>query len=135
MGARMKVRDWPERFDAVLDEYRRTAFRWGERDCVTFAFDDIQAVTGARLPVDITWSSEEEARAVIDQFGGLVAGFTAHLGAPVSPLLCTAGDIGITAAPDGSDALCVCGGRSWLALGSRGLVSVDQGAVSVAWRL
>jgi len=115
----MKVRDWPERFDAVLDEYRRTAFRWGERDCVTFAFDVI----------------EDEARAVIEQFGGLVAGFTLHIGESVAPLMCSAGDIGITAAPDGSDALCVCGGRSWFALGPRGLVHVDQSAVSTAWKL
>jgi hypothetical protein len=131
----MKVRDWPERFDAVLDEYRRTAFRWGERDCVTFAFDVIEAMTGSRLPVEVAWSSEDEARAVIEQFGGLVAGFTLHIGESVAPLMCSAGDIGITAAPDGSDALCVCGGRSWFALGPRGLVHVDQSAVSTAWKL
>jgi hypothetical protein len=131
----MKVRDWAERFDSVLDQYRRTAFKWGERDCVTFAFDVIEAMTGSRLAVDVTWSTEAEAREVIEQFGGLVAGFTLHLGEPVDPLMCSAGDVGITTTPDGSEALCVCGGRSWLALGPRGLVHVDQSAVKTAWKL
>ena len=41
-----RLRDWPERLDALLRSRASVPFEWGRNDCCTFVADAIEAMTG-----------------------------------------------------------------------------------------
>lgn len=48
----MRVHDWPEQLNDVIDAARKTPFEWGRHDCCLFAADAVQAITGVDHAAD-----------------------------------------------------------------------------------
>lgn len=46
MGATVRFQDWPSRLEAIIRSRERAPFSWGTNDCVLFAADAINAMTG-----------------------------------------------------------------------------------------
>lgn len=63
--------DWPERLALILESRAATPFQWGVQDCVTFAADVAQALTGVDLIARYrgTYDSEEGAAAIVGDIG------------------------------------------------------------------
>ena len=131
----MRLHDWPLRLEALIDDRLHTRFSFGLHDCCMWACDVVMAVTGRDPVADLrsTYSTEEEAAAVMEAGGGLAAMAEARFGPEIKPLAAAAGDVGIIDT-DLGPALVACGGATWLAASGFGVVAVDQSQVLRAWR-
>jgi hypothetical protein len=84
-------------FDALLKFIEARAqqpFVWGSaaNDCVSYAAAAVLALTGRDTLGDLTWASEDEAFAVLNEVGGLEAAITARL-LSISPSMAQRGDV------------------------------------------
>lgn len=124
--------DWQRRLDAVIQAATERPFSWGRHDCITFAAECVEAVTGVDLlqPVRGTWHSQLQALRMLSKLGGIPAVLTRHLGAEVPPLMARPGDVGITE----SGATVVCCGDLWRGPGACGLEFVHPFEIKQAWR-
>lgn len=131
----MRLHDWALRLESLIDDRLHTRFSFGQHDCCMWACDVVRAVTGRDPVADLrgTYSTEEEASAVMDAGGGLEAMAEARFGPEIKPLAAAAGDVGIIDT-DLGPALVACGGSTWLAASGFGVVAVDQSQVLRAWR-
>lgn len=78
-----------------LLQRHEAALVWGVNDCVQFAADAC-GYYGTRRPSLPAYSSEQEARAIIDAGGGLAALVARELGAPIHPKDTRLGDVVLT---------------------------------------
>ena len=90
-----RLRDWPERLDALLRDRADWPFVWGVHDCCTFCADAVQAITGVDVMGTLRqrYHSAFEALGLTQELGGLKAAVSSVLGEPCSPALCTVGDV------------------------------------------
>lgn len=65
--------DWPERLEAFLRERAARPFAWGAQDCVTFAADAVEAMTGVDPIADLRgrWTTPRQALREMERHGGL----------------------------------------------------------------
>ena len=131
----MRLHDWALRLESLIDDRLHTRFSFCQHDCCMWACDVVLAVTGRDPVADLrgTYSTEEEAAAVMEAGGGLAAMAEARFGPEIKPLAAAAGDVGIIDT-DLGPALVACGGATWLAASGFGVVAVDQSQVLRAWR-
>lgn len=131
-----RLRDWPERLDAVLRLKASCAFAWGTNDCCTLCADAIQAMTGVDVMATLRgrYATAFEALGLMQSLGGLQAAVTDLLGEPCSPALCTVGDVLLLQNED-RDILALCNGGTALVAGQNGLVSVADPHIVAAWRV
>lgn len=80
-----RLPDWERRLQGYIADRRNEPFVMGVNDCVSFARGAIEAMTGADPCPDLTWSSDAEAEALLEQ--GLETLVSRYLGDPV-PVLC-----------------------------------------------
>lgn len=129
-----RLRDWQERLSALISARRDWPFAWGENDCCTFAASAVECVTGHDLADGLRGHrSAQEAAEVLREHGGVVGLATDRLGPAIAPALAQVGDVGMVTL-DGRDTLVICAGSDWIGPGSSGLVRVEHGAASHAWR-
>tara|TARA_R110000803_G_scaffold113161_1_gene181547 strand:+ start:1505 stop:1894 length:390 start_codon:yes stop_codon:yes gene_type:complete len=64
----------------ALNKWKRRAFEYGDADCVQFANFITKELTGRDYLRDFTYSTEEQANAIIDKEGDLEDTVTAILG-------------------------------------------------------
>jgi hypothetical protein len=134
---RYRLTCWPERLAALVEERRSVPFTWGEHDCVSFAADAAQAVTGADpiAPWRGSYASEEEGDRILgpDGLEAFVARFLADFGArEIPPARAQRGDWVLLTI--GNQALCgVCLGATIAAPGQRGLAFVPARKAVRAW--
>lgn len=91
-----RLPDWPERLITFLEDRRGIPFQWGRNDCVTFAADGVQAITGfdALGPLRGSWTSEREASLRLLARGGITNAVRSVLGMEMdSPALAQRGDV------------------------------------------
>lgn len=131
-----RLHDWALRLEAIEASRLATPFEWGVHDCCLWAADCAQAVTGNDPAAALrgTYSTRDEAYAVIAGFGMLGDVATALLGPEVSVLLAQTGDIGLIEDDAGQEALAVYMGGPWLAAQPSGLVVVPSHQVTRVWR-
>ncbi len=131
-----RLRDWPERFDALVQSHAHTPFGWGAHDCCTFAADAVQALTGQDVMADLRarYDSALTAARLMEDLGGLQSAVTALMGPPCSPVYCTVGDV-LLVKNEGRALLAICNGTSGLAPGPAGLVAVDAQSALAGWRV
>jgi len=58
MGAVMRLNDWNQNLNNVIDVYRERAFCWGRADCLNLVNDAHHAMTGEPLAAD--WLGDYE---------------------------------------------------------------------------
>ncbi len=134
----LRLENWHSRLATYLASIARTPWHPGSHDCVTFAADWRQAVTGVDLLGDFrgVYTTLEEG------FDLLAAqGWTDHIAAATQgltecpPLAATLGDL--VAVQDGDRDLAMggCGGPHLHVLTPRGLGTLPLTAAVRAWRL
>lgn len=57
--------DWPERWNAFVEERRNRPFQWGANDCGLFAADAVLAVTGTDIAKD--WRGYRTERGALNR--------------------------------------------------------------------
>lgn len=131
-----RLPDWPARFAALVAQRRACPFGWGAHDCVLWAADDVQALTGIDPAVEWrgTYETALQAERLVRQLGGLVGIAERALGQPIAPLLARVGDVGLVDT-EGRELFAVCNGTHWLAPCDRGLATLGLPSARLAWRV
>ena len=138
----MRVADWPEQLQAVLERMARTPFEWGCDDCFLWAVRAACAVTGGN-PGD-TYGAPW-CYAYVGRLGALrilaahtlpEIGDQAFGGQRIPPLCAQRGDIALVPAGEGSQAFAIvdherCVGPAV----SGGLTYVPLDQAIMAWRI
>lgn len=130
-----RLPDWQTRLGDLIGQRMRAPFAWGRHDCVMFAADAVLAVTGADLAQGLrgTYTTADEAAAVLQQHGGLIELCIRRLGPVVPVTLAQPGDVGLVRMGD-VPALVVCGGAHFLGVGAAGLQPMLPEEVVRTWR-
>ena len=130
-----RVENWQQALSAVIRACWNAPFAWGEHDCVMFAADCVQAITGSDPAAEYRGKYETEVGAakLMKRSGGLREMATAALGDEISPALATLGDVGLHEV-DEAPALAICAGTHWLAAGPNGLVALQHDSIVTSWR-
>lgn len=91
----MRFEDWPQRLDAALAASRSRRFAYGTFDCMLFAADCVQAITGVDHAADFRgYDSKVAAYRIIARYGSLEAMITSLLGRdPIHPAQARRGDV------------------------------------------
>ena len=132
----MRLIDWQSRLATVMREAQARPFAWGTHDCVIFAADCVQAVTGRDPIADVrtSWADERQALRLLAAGGGISNLIRGRIGVELKvPALAQPGDIGVCI-QEGREALCVCGGVNWHMPAKEGLATLDREQVTRAWR-
>ena len=98
-----KKPNWVSLCDDIIQEYSRSNFKWGERDCLCFAAD----LVSAQSDVDIMrgtrgqYTTEEQARSLISSIAGDEWGVLDYWFSRVPKMKGQRGDVGIVDLPVG----------------------------------
>lgn len=131
----MRLVDWQSRLAKVMREAQARPFAWGSHDCVTFAAECVEAVTGVDRIADVrtAWADERQAIRLLVSGGGLLELVQARMGLRLpSALLAQPGDVGVCMQGQ-RPALCVCGGVNWHMPARDGLATLTVDQVLGAW--
>lgn len=131
-----RLRDWPERLDALLRDRADWPFVWGVHDCCTFCADAVQAITGVDVMGTLRqrYQSAVEAMALTQELGGLKGAVSSVLGEPCIPALCTVGDV-LLLSNDDREVVALCNGETAIVTGPRGLLAIASPHILAAWRV
>lgn len=92
-----RVENWPLVLSAMLRAQKDQPFQYGTNDCLMFPADVVNALTGTDVAADVrgTYSTYEEATAIIAAAGGIEELISARLGFTGSRQVLTAkrGDV------------------------------------------
>jgi hypothetical protein len=127
--------DWQLHLEAFVRERWTTPFSWGSNDCVLFAADAVQAMTGERLCPELR--GQRDVRAclrVLRDLGDVRGIATRALGEPISPLMARIGDV-VAVKTGKREALAVCNGGNALLPGPRGVAVYPMRDALAAWRV
>lgn len=131
-----RFEDWPGRlYDYALDP-ANAVFAWGKNDCVMYCANAIRAITGEDPLSGFVdaWSTEDEALAVLDARGGLLAAVSGVLGPPMDNVaLAQRGDIALVELPDMDFLALHLGDRLVAPTKDRGLVQIKSVHAKRAW--
>lgn len=131
-----RLRDWPERLDALLRARADWPFVWGVHDCCTFCADAVQAITGVDVMGTLRqrYQTAFEALGLTQELGGMQAAVSSVLGEPCSPALCTVGDVLLLRNED-REVVALCNGTSAIVVGMHGLMVIAEPDVLAGWRI
>ena len=131
-----RLRDWPERLDALLRARADWPFVWGVHDCCTFCADAVLAITGVDVMGTLRqrYQSAFEALALTQELGGLKGAVSSVLGEPCDPAFCTVGDVLMLRNED-REVVALCNGEGAIVTGPRGLLSIASPQIMAAWRV
>lgn len=132
----LRLRDWPERLDALMAERRDAPFAWGRNDCCLFAADAVLAVSGIDVADQLRgrYDTAAQAAELLEDLGGVERLAEQMLGDEVLPAQAQPGDIGLVHT-GGRQSLAVCGGQHWHAPGEARLETLPRSAATRAWRM
>lgn len=133
----MRLMDWESRLAALVQARLRAPFIWGAHDCVLFAADCIEAMTGGDPVADLRgqWDDRSSAVRAIARAGGLAGAIALRGFVPApGPLFAQRGDL-VLHHRDGADALAICTGPSLAAPSDVGLLFLGLEHGVIAWRV
>lgn len=128
--------NWELRLSKTVEERLYEPFVWGSNDCVMFAADCLEAMTGVALVLHLqcTWDSECEAIRAIVKVGGLAVAIERIGLTEVPPLFAQRGDL-VLHRRDGTDALAICLGNQLAGPSESGLLFFGLECGVRAWRV
>ena len=126
---------WPARFADLLAKRRALPFAWGTNDCLTFAVDVVEAITGTTI-CTVDWDDAPSAARKIAAAGSLAdVCLTPRLGPPGTDWRqLRRGDVAI-AEIEGRDTILVCSGQTLCGPGLEGLEHVPPTIARLVWRV
>lgn len=132
----MKLQGFAEKLAQFTTSRRLMPYAWGTNDCVTFAADAVQAVTGTDPIPELrgAWDDESGAMAVLEAQGGLVAAMDARF--PRREVnFAQRGDLVLIKDANGQPSLGVCVGRDAVAPGVDEMLLTPIGKARIAWEV
>lgn len=131
-----RVPGWELRLSLLVTQRLAEPFAWGENDCVLFAADCIEAMTGIDTVAQLRgqWASQGEAVRAIARVGGLNAAVERMGFTKVPPLFAQRGDL-VLHRRDGTDALAICLGDKLAGPSESGLLFFGLENGVKAWRI
>lgn len=129
-----RLKNWPSRFAALVEEAREKPFAWGSHDCCLWAASATQALTGTDPAAHLrgTYRTGRAALHILEAIGGLEG--AGALTGPAIPLgLATLGDVALVTWPDGIQSLAVRSMMTWMCAGEEGMVHLPLDAAIHAW--
>lgn len=129
-----RLKTWPSRFAALVDEARAKPFAWGSHDCCLWAASAVKAITGRDPGAEWRhgYFTPRAAISILQSIGGY-EGAGARMGPPIHLGLATVGDIGLVTWGDGTRSLGVRSMSHWMCAGDHGLEYLPLEAASHAW--
>jgi hypothetical protein len=129
-----RLKTWPSRFAALVDEVRARPFAWGSHDCCLWAASAVLALTGNDPGADLrhTYFTGRAAARILVHIGGL-EGAGSRTGPSIELGMATVGDVGLVTWPDGTRSLAVRSMTTWMVAGEHGLAHLPLEAASQAW--
>lgn len=132
-----RLENWPSLLAAWVERVRDRPFHWGEWDCAIAASDAILAITGEDPLAGLRWADAKGAARQLDAEGGLEAGVTARLGAPIAAASAQRGDLVLMLNPESEKAsrefVAVCLGHVAAAPSAVGLAFPEMRHAIKAW--
>lgn len=131
---RSRLPDWQARLETLVADRLNKPFARGERDCVMWAADVVEAVTGSDPARAFrgAYGTDEQALALYRRLRGLARQCAAALGDEIDPRLAGPGDVGLVLESEGETLVAHVG--QWMCQASDGLRPVACSAVVRAWR-
>jgi hypothetical protein len=127
--------DWPALLNAEIDAARTRAFAWGSHDCLQFAAACVYAMTGVDHAGPFgTYSTEEEAEALLEAHGEIEGLLTELLGPSVPPMLACEGDVVVTPASSLIGAG-ICTGQQAVFAAPFGVAFRPRSEILAAWKV
>lgn len=131
--------DWPQLLAEFIEARRDLPFAWGSEanDCVSFAIAWVHQMTGVEM-CPATWTNEAEARAALEEAGGLIAAVTGVLGRPSQNYAdAHQGDVGLVDQPGTMSGigLMVCIGMHWAGPGVDRMLFKPLNQCRLVWRI
>jgi hypothetical protein len=132
----MKKSNWTIALHQQIAKFNDKPFAWGTHDCCTFAADCVLAMTGIDHLADHRggYKSAIGAARRLEKVGGIEAGMTTLLGAPIDPKFAQRGDVVCFTSPLG-DTAGVCMGSNIAAPGLDGMAFTPMSEAFKAWRV
>ncbi|MGD9738129.1 MAG: hypothetical protein AB7O56_11660 [Bauldia sp.] len=133
----MRSPEWRPSLEATINRYSASNFAWGNSDCVLFALDVIQSVSGRDLYREErgAYSDEKSADARLAANGFAIPEDVIAAHCPEIPVASAEeGDLGVVNTGKGTT-LCVFKDDGVLAWTFRGLRRLDRAAVLRAYRV
>ena len=119
---------------AYIEAARPRPFVWGEWDCCQFASQWVLSQTGTDFRLQFPpYENEEEAKAVLEFSGGLIALVDSVL-EPIHRSRAMKGDL-VLGPQEGGAALGICLGQNSAHVGPNGLVFFPTSTALKAWRV
>jgi hypothetical protein len=129
----MRYDDWPERLEAFIDSRRDVPFGWGTNDCVTFANDAVEAITGSK-PVHVTWDSAASALSAIQAVGSISDMCETLFGKDIPASFAQRGDV-VLMMMDGRETLGIMIAERIAGPAADGLILLPISTAIKAWRV
>lgn len=132
-----RITGWEQSLFAFTKDRLRTPYAWGENDCILFAADAVEAMTGEDLAADHrgTYNGPESAARIIGRAGASDLASFVGLYLPEIPVaLAGRGDIGIAEGPHG-DFAAVCQGRTYIGPSANGIIHVKRAQIFRAFKV
>lgn len=131
----IRYHDWQLRFEAFVRERWARPFAWGSNDCVLFAADSVQALTGQRLCPELRiHTGVRDGLQLLRALGGVRAIASRALGSEIPAVRALVGDVVVV--PTGKrEALAVCNGGTAIFPGPQGIEPVSMRLARAAWRV
>lgn len=138
-----RFEDWPGALAIFLESRRSTPFEWGRNDCVLFALDGVQAITGLDAAADIRgkYSTALGAAKRMKTLYGhpslseAATNFAVRWGGQeISTTMAGRGDI-VLFRSEARISLGLCVGRYFVGAGVACMISVPMKLAERAWRV
>ncbi len=132
----MRKENWVDELDALIESRRKMPHKWGSNDCCLFAADAVLAVTGEDKAAALrgTYSTQEEAQAIIAKYGDMTAFVSSFLGQTYGPLCGRQGDIVLFKVKD-AEAVGVCTGTHFVCPGDSELIVHQMSKAIKSWKV
>jgi hypothetical protein len=133
----MRIVGWAEAMYAAIDAASQKDFAWGSHDCCMFAADILLAMTGVDYAGPVRgYTTQEEAQAIIDGYGGMEAMVTALIGVDSMDAKgknVRRGDL-VLMTKELGDTLGVCIGVNSVFVDQRGIAMCRTSSCRLSWR-
>lgn len=126
--------DWPRRLSDFIAANKDTKFEWGKNDCIIFGARLVETLTGENYYSGYQYDTEEGARKIIEENGGVIPLIKKYMGQGHSDILKAGrGDIVVMKLPELTIGFIDDSGRRVIALGPKGIVRLPLKTIWRVW--
>jgi len=121
-----------------VEDRRHEPFRWGTNDCLLWAADCVETVTGRDLAAEFraTYNTALGAKRILNSYGGVTGLIGRQLGdVSIHPNLASRGDVVTHVDARGQICAGVCLGHAHAFISEKGMIFIGVDLIERAWRV